>query len=174
MTTRGIRPTDVLREFIEDVRAAYTTGDSDGLDRDRLARVWPDLLVTFDKAVACLSAQSDKPESGTGSCWRCVECDRTLSMADWTYADLADRGIPVCGSCDQDMELVESTDDAGAPANQPVLVTVEGGIVQDVSNIPPGITLIVRDYDVEPNDDPDYPRDDAGHPYAESTWCGDD
>jgi hypothetical protein len=40
--------------------------------------------------------------------WRCPDCERTLSTADWTYRDLADRGTPVCGDCDTDMELMES------------------------------------------------------------------
>jgi hypothetical protein len=42
--------------------------------------------------------------------WKCPNCSRTLSIDDWTYADLADRGIPVCGGCDRDMELIHPSD----------------------------------------------------------------
>ncbi len=38
--------------------------------------------------------------------WQCPGCPRTLSTSDWTYADLANRGTPICGGCDNDMELV--------------------------------------------------------------------
>ena len=44
--------------------------------------------------------------------WRCPDCEHTLSTADWTYRDLADRGTPICGNCDTDMELVEGPNDA--------------------------------------------------------------
>jgi hypothetical protein len=47
--------------------------------------------------------------------WRCPGCGRTLSTADWTYADLADRGIPICGDCDRDMELLQPSGDSGGP-----------------------------------------------------------
>jgi hypothetical protein len=47
--------------------------------------------------------------------WRCPGCGRTLSAADWTYADLADRGIPICGDCDRDMELIQPPDGSGEP-----------------------------------------------------------
>lgn len=40
----------------------------------------------------------DKP-----SRWVCEECGKTLSVEDWTYSDLAERGTPVC-ACDADMK----------------------------------------------------------------------
>lgn len=36
--------------------------------------------------------------------WTCEDCDKALSVEDWTYSDLAERGTPVC-SCDADMKL---------------------------------------------------------------------
>jgi hypothetical protein len=47
--------------------------------------------------------------------WKCPDCSRTLSIDDWTYAYLADRGIPVCGGCDRDMELIHPSDGSDEP-----------------------------------------------------------
>lgn len=38
--------------------------------------------------------------------WKCPECPKKLSITDWTYSDLADRGTPICMQCDTDMELI--------------------------------------------------------------------
>ena len=35
------------------------------------------------------------------------------------------------------------------PHPTPILITVEGGIIQDIDNIPPGLQVIVHDYDAE-------------------------
>ena len=51
--------------------------------------------------------------------WQCPDCARTLSTAEWTYADLADRGIPVCGHCDRDMELMTPPDKPGGSDRAP-------------------------------------------------------
>ena len=44
--------------------------------------------------------------------WKCPDCQRQLSIQDWTYSDLAHRGTPVCSVipsyCDVDMELIET------------------------------------------------------------------
>ncbi len=55
MTERRIYPTVVLRQFVDDVRAAYGRGEDRELDRESLHADWPDLLVTFDHAVQALS-----------------------------------------------------------------------------------------------------------------------
>lgn len=34
-----------------------------------------------------------------------------------------------------------------------IIITVEGGVIQDVQGIPPGVRVIVRDYDIEGMDD---------------------
>ncbi len=59
--------------------------------------------------------------------WRCPNCPRTLSTADWTYADLADRGIPVCRECDRDMELIHPASGTGSrlPANAWIIVDTD-------------------------------------------------
>ena len=105
MNTDQVRPSDVLREFVDAVKSAYGPGDCDELDRDKLKRQWPDLLAAYDHALACLDTQGTSAGMASGLYWRCPDCDRTLSIGDWTYADLADSGIPICGDCDRDMEL---------------------------------------------------------------------
>ena len=56
MNTPNNRPSDVLREFTEDVKLAYGTGDGDELDRTALRDDWPDLLVTYNHALAALES----------------------------------------------------------------------------------------------------------------------
>lgn len=57
MNGETVRPCDVLREFVEDMKAAYGTGEGDELDRMGLTNDWPDLLVTYDKALAALERE---------------------------------------------------------------------------------------------------------------------
>ncbi len=61
MSGEIVRPCDVLREFVNDVKAAYGTGtgagEGDELDRMGLTNDWPDLLVTYDKALAALERE---------------------------------------------------------------------------------------------------------------------
>ena len=61
MSGEIVRPRDVLREFVNDVKAAYGTGEGAGegdeLDRMGLTNDWPDLLVTYDKALAALERE---------------------------------------------------------------------------------------------------------------------
>ena len=56
MNTPNNRPSNVLREFIEDVKLAYGTGDGNELGRAALRDDWPDLLVTYDHAIAALES----------------------------------------------------------------------------------------------------------------------
>lgn len=50
-----------------------------------------------------------------------------------------------------------------------VKVTVEGGVVQWVE-VPEGVTVIVRDYDVDGSEDEGLDQDENGDQYIESTW----
>ena len=59
MNERRNHPTAVLRQFVNDVRAAYGQGEDRELDRETLHAEWPDLLVTFDHAVQALADASD-------------------------------------------------------------------------------------------------------------------
>ncbi len=128
MNGETTRPSDVLREFVDDVEAAYGTGDGNELDREGLEKDWPDLLATYDHAVACLKSPGRSVAVEPDMCWQCPACGRTLSIVDWTYADLADRGVPVCGDCDRDMGLDQPPDDSGmpeAPSNAWIIVDTD-------------------------------------------------
>lgn len=46
-------PTTVLAEFVDDVKAAHGTGYMDVIDEEALD--WPDLMLTYKKAVAVLN-----------------------------------------------------------------------------------------------------------------------
>jgi transcription elongation factor Elf1 len=43
-----------------------------------------------------------KVYSNKDSTWRCPICDDTTT---WTWLDAEKRGNPVCGQCDEDMNL---------------------------------------------------------------------
>ena len=51
---------------------------------------------------------------------------------------------------------------------QEILVIVEGGLIQEIYGIPPEVVVRVKDYDVDPRDDPDLLRDRDGEPYCEA------
>ena len=50
-----------------------------------------------------------------------------------------------------------------------VTITVEGGVVQNVE-VPEGVTVIVRDYDVESIESDLLQQDESGDNYIESIW----
>jgi len=50
-----------------------------------------------------------------------------------------------------------------------VRVTVEGGVVQHVE-VPQGVKVVVKDYDVEGSDSDQLEQDENGDNYNESTW----
>jgi hypothetical protein len=52
---------------------------------------------------------------------------------------------------------------------QTVTVSIQGGIVQNVE-CPPGIQVVIQDYDVEGFDQADLAEDDKGNRYLKMTW----
>lgn len=50
-----------------------------------------------------------------------------------------------------------------------VRVTVEGGVVQNVE-VPEGVQVIVKDYDVDGSDEDQLERDEDGDSFVESIW----
>jgi hypothetical protein len=52
--------------------------------------------------------------------------------------------------------------------NKIVRITVEGGVVQHVE-VPKGVQVVVRDYDVDGVEE-SLERDDNGDPFIESIW----
>ncbi len=53
---------------------------------------------------------------------------------------------------------------------KPIIITVEGGLVQGISNIPEGVTVEVHDYDTADGHDPQVDQD--GSIYNKSQWIG--
>ena len=52
---------DILREFVDDIRLAHAPGREDKLDEANLD--WPDLAVTYKKALAFLKYPPRKPKN---------------------------------------------------------------------------------------------------------------
>jgi len=61
---------------------------------------------------------------------------------------------------------------AGAAAS--IVVTVEGGVVQNVDNVPPGVTVEVHDYDLQGDEDTRVETDADGNRYRLGTYAGED
>ncbi len=55
------------------------------------------------------------------------------------------------------------------PAMKIVRVTIEGGVVQHV-DVPVGVQVVVRDYDVDGTDADDHEQDENGDHFIESIW----
>jgi len=51
-----------------------------------------------------------------------------------------------------------------------IYIDVEGGLIQEIKDIPSDIEIIVRDYDVEGSDGDRITKDDQGRECFESTW----
>ena len=96
-------PSDVLREFVHDLKSAYGTGDGEDLGREKLAGAWPDLLVTYDRAVACLEAEHGSAESRPPDAlcdlhrWQQVHAKRPVPIchgASWSAPEVRKPGPP--------------------------------------------------------------------------------
>jgi hypothetical protein len=48
-------------------------------------------------------------------------------------------------------------------------ITVDGGVIQDITDIPNDVQVIVRDYDVDGNEE-NLLEDEGGYNYVESIW----
>ena len=51
-----------------------------------------------------------------------------------------------------------------------IIVTVSGGVVQNVEGVPPGVVVEVRDYDVMGCDEEDLIKDENGELYEKGEW----
>ena len=52
------------------------------------------------------SKKMDK-DIDVGICfWECINCGNKGELVQWGYEDMAERGNPVCPSCDDDMKLI--------------------------------------------------------------------
>jgi len=50
-----------------------------------------------------------------------------------------------------------------------IIITVEGGLIQNIDGIPAGVVVEVRDYDLDEGDE-DTKKDKDGHAYREGIW----
>lgn len=56
-------------------------------------------------------------------------------------------------------------------APSPIIIKIDGGLVQDIEGIPEGVTVLVRDFDTEGCDESDIDGvDDDGNEYAEQVY----
>ena len=51
-----------------------------------------------------------------------------------------------------------------------IVITMEGGLIQDIQGIPDGVVILVRDYDVEGADDTELTQDENGDACYELIW----
>ena len=51
-----------------------------------------------------------------------------------------------------------------------LVITLDGGLIQDIQGIPEDLVILVRDYDVEGADEAEITMDEHGEPYFESIW----
>jgi hypothetical protein len=72
---------------------------------------------------------------------------------------------PYCAAC-------HAVYEQGQREPGPIVVTLEGGLIQNVST-PPGVTVIVRDYDTDGIDTNQLSTDPAGRQCIESLWGSD-
>jgi len=54
---------------------------------------------------------------------------------------------------------------------QPVIITVEGGLIQDIQNIPCDVVIIIQDYDTDGTEEP-LKENYRGESYIESIYKG--
>lgn len=55
-----------------------------------------------------------------------------------------------------------------------IFITIQGGVLQDISFIPPNTRIVVRDYDVDGVSSDEITRDDNGQECVESQWFNED
>ena len=109
-----------------------------------------------------------EPQTETLKAYEFKHCS-TAGIVKATIDDIAEVGWPICPECGDDMERISRPTEE--PVKGEVRVTVEGGVVQNVQH-PPGIPVIVRDYDIDRNDEGAdlLPTDENGDRFLETTW----
>ncbi len=120
---------------------------------------------------------------------RCDNCDwKGLARDTRAISDLHERiepggEVPV-GECPECRALAYLANDDAWPEERwtitktavaaPITVVVEGGVIQDILDIPAGAQVVVRDYDVEgiDADEAELETDDDGNEHVRSVWKG--
>jgi hypothetical protein len=55
-----------------------------------------------------------------------------------------------------------------------IVISMEGGLIQDIDGSPHDVIIRARDYDVEGADESELSRDADGDPYYETVWTCED
>jgi len=55
-----------------------------------------------------------------------------------------------------------------------ILIVIQGGLIQEVYGIPPGLVVRVKDYDVDGCDEAHLKQDRDGERFRESVWSHED
>lgn len=73
---------------------------------------------------------------------------------------------------EETQNTIDALDGSGMPAlpTATVLVTIEGGVVQDVSADTPGVRVILQEYDDDMDENPAIIEDDQGHRAYMQDW----
>lgn len=134
--------------------------------------------VCFAASVQCYANQvieADTPEDAIKEAVRlCKDEDKDSPVPmsvepEWDSID----NVRIVNIYDESEQLVaegiEPNAQPSAPQHQ-ITVTVEGGVIQDISDIPPDVKVVVKDYDVEGGDPEDMKTDDNGDEYFEGIW----
>jgi hypothetical protein len=110
------------------------------------------------KAMHCLRYQCT--EGNVPDCALYAELTNAIhSLAD----DIA------CDSPEWDAAPWDGEPAKAVPQKQ-ILITMDGGVIQDINDIPPGVQVVVRDYDIEDVDSAELTADENGDEYIESVY----
>lgn len=80
----------------------------------------------------------------------------------------------VCPICNTENEIVNQCrcdpDNLPTEPKHIILITVEGGVIQDISDIPPNVVVQIHDYDVEGIEEDKLRPDARGDLYYPMYW----
>lgn len=100
-----------------------------------------------------------------------------------TRCDICDKitGLPVCGACKcyatrGICSICTTREYSVCPSESmtdvaKIIIAVEGGIIQDMSGIPKGVEIEVRDYDIEGENENDLDTNADGNQHTTSIWA---
>lgn len=91
--------------------------------------------------------------------------DLSIEVPDWTGWFDAD-------FTNDEIEALRSAIAATVcPPPHDIIIDLDGGLVQDVHALPPGVRVVVRDYDIEGADDDELHTDDSGAKHYQSVYA---
>lgn len=104
----------------------------------------------------------------------CAERDALLDMAKranefWGFGTPVRPGSDIANECKRLVDLVESV--PGTSINL-ITIEVDGGVVTKIHNIPLGVAIEVRDYDIEGTEEGELGTDADGMQYVATAFTG--